>query len=213
MSEPKTIADGIQFLAEDLVHWTLADDRLGGFRSDSYAVRTVSGWVMIDPLPLNPRALESIQPVCGIFLTHGWHQRSAWRYRHELSAPVYASEAARGMDEDPDEMYSVDKMPVPGFTGVPSEAMKTVYHLIFNTDSGPLKDKPVLFCADLITQYPEQPYRFPVQPEFFDPVKGVEEIAILLQYYPEIMCPAHGKPLLEECQSILKNVAQQTELP
>ena len=46
MAEPKTRADAIDRLLPWLLHWSIADERIGGFRSDAYAVETPDGLVV-----------------------------------------------------------------------------------------------------------------------------------------------------------------------
>ena len=43
MSEPKARADKLEFLFPWLLHWTIVDERIGGARSDAFAVRTPDG--------------------------------------------------------------------------------------------------------------------------------------------------------------------------
>ena len=52
MAEPKTRAKKIERLLPWLLHWSIVDERIGGFRSDSFAVKTSDGLMVIDPLPL-----------------------------------------------------------------------------------------------------------------------------------------------------------------
>ena len=92
MSEPRTIATGADEVVPGVWHWTLHDERID-FVSDSYALASDEGVVLIDPLPLAEESLRGLGAVVAICLTCGSHQRSAWRYRREL-------------DEEPDERYS-----------------------------------------------------------------------------------------------------------
>jgi hypothetical protein len=84
-------------------HWCIHDDRID-YVSDAYAVAVDEGIVLIDPLPLAEQPLR-VGAVAAICLTCGSHQRSAWRYRRDLGAPVYAPAVAREIDEEPDKRY------------------------------------------------------------------------------------------------------------
>ncbi len=84
MAEPKARADRIESLFPWLLHWTIADERIGGFRSDAFAVQTPGCLMVIDPVPLEDHLMAELKNAGGIFLTHGNHQRSAWRFRKEL---------------------------------------------------------------------------------------------------------------------------------
>ena len=90
MAEPKTKADEIRPLFPWLWHWTIADERIGGFRSDAFAVKTPDGVVVIDALPLTSPAMAVLQDVCAVIMTHGNHQRAVWSFRRQLGVPVYA---------------------------------------------------------------------------------------------------------------------------
>ena len=96
MAEPEVKAARIEALFPWLLHWCIADTRIGGFRSDSFAVNTSDGLMVIDPLPLEQRLEKKLAQAAGLFLTHGNHQRSAWRLRREIGAPVYAPVGAIG---------------------------------------------------------------------------------------------------------------------
>ena len=107
MSEPRAVAERSEELLPGLRTWSVHDDRID-FRSDSYAVDSADGAVLIDPLPV----AEDLGPVAAIVLTAGTHQRSAWRLRRELDAPVWAPELSKLIDEEPDERYAEgDELP------------------------------------------------------------------------------------------------------
>src|SRR5437867_3939630 len=108
MSEPKNRAARVDRVVPGVLHWAVKDDRIGGFWSDSYAVKTDEGTVLIDPLPLTATALKSLGKVTAICLTGGFHQRSAWRYRKRFKAPVWVPKQAKGLEEKPDRRYGPD---------------------------------------------------------------------------------------------------------
>ena len=87
------------------LHWTIGDERIGGFRSDAFAVQTPDGLMVIDAVGLDDHLQAELDDVGGLFLTHGSHQRSAWRLRKELGAKVYAPASASGLDEEPDAWF------------------------------------------------------------------------------------------------------------
>lgn len=49
MAEPRATAARIERLFPWLLHWTIADERIAEYRSDSYAVRSSEGLMLIDP--------------------------------------------------------------------------------------------------------------------------------------------------------------------
>jgi len=105
MSEPATRPGEAASLALDLLHWTVSDDRLGGFRSDAYALLTGEGALLIDPLPLEEELLGRLEPVAGILLTSWVHERSAWRLRKRYGVPVLAPAGEGSFEEQPDRRY------------------------------------------------------------------------------------------------------------
>ena len=60
MAEPKARADRIESLFPWLVHWTIVDERIGGARSDTFAVRTPDGLMVIDPVPLGDHLMAKL---------------------------------------------------------------------------------------------------------------------------------------------------------
>ena len=123
MAEPKARADVIDSLFPWLLHWSIADERIGGFRSDAFALQTPEGLMVIDPVPLADRVQARLSEVGGIFLTHGNHQRSAWRLRKELGAAVYAPAHSAGLDEEPDFRYG-ETTDLPGGLRASGEACR-----------------------------------------------------------------------------------------
>ena len=130
MSEPKAIARQVAEVVPGLWHWHVWDDRIQQ-ETHAHAVSDASGRVLIDPLPLTPEALRSLEPITAICLTAACHQRSAWRYRRAYGAKVYAPEGTREMDEEPDVRYRDDEI-LPG-------GLKAVHC--------PAPSKPTMLCG------------------------------------------------------------------
>ena len=65
MAEPKARADRIEQLFPWLLHWTIADERIGGFRSDAFAVRTRDGLMVIDPVPPEDHLMAELKDAGG----------------------------------------------------------------------------------------------------------------------------------------------------
>ena len=199
MAEPKTRAAQINHLLPWLLHWTIEDERIGGFRSDAFAVRTSDGLVVIDPLPLTDELQAQLENVCAIFLTHSNHQRSAWRCRRELGAPVYAPAGANGLDEKPDVWYAETSQLPGGLQAIRATGFHDACYLVYTHDDG----TGVLFCGDLICHDPGGPYRFPVEPSYFEPMAGQEDARRLMDLPLTVMCAAHAEPALEGCRTLL----------
>jgi glyoxylase-like metal-dependent hydrolase (beta-lactamase superfamily II) len=200
MAEPKARAGRIESLYPWLLHWSIADERIGGFRSDAFAVRTADGLLVIDAVPLEEHLMAGLKEVGGVFLTHGNHQRAAWRFRRELGAPVYAPAGVAGLDEEPDVLFDESTSLPGGLEAVPAKGFQAACYLTHTHDDG----TGVLFCGDLICHDPGGPYRFPVQPGYFDPAGGQEDVRRLLDRPLAVLCAAHAVPSLDGCRGILQ---------
>jgi glyoxylase-like metal-dependent hydrolase (beta-lactamase superfamily II) len=200
MAEPEARATEIERLFPWLMHWTIADERIGGFRSDAFALQTPDGLMVIDPVPLTEQLQAGLEKVGGIFLTHGNHQRSAWRLRKELEAPVYAPVPSEDLDEEPDFRYDETTALPGGLRAVPATGFHDACYLVFTHADG----TGVLFCGDLICHDPDGPYRFPVQPGYFDLERGREDARRLLDLSLDALCAAHAVPSLDGCREALR---------
>ncbi len=201
MSEPKTKADRIQLLNPWLYHWTVSDDRIDNFRSDAYAVLTDEGKVLIDPLPLADKALAEIGKVAAICLTGGQHQRSAWRYRKALGAPVYAPEGAAELEEEPDQWFGDGDALPGGLKAIRTPGLSSGFALLMETEGG----SGALFCGDLLIREGEGLFQLLPDEYLDDPAAARESASRLAQLQVEILCPAHGAPCLSGCgQAIQK---------
>ena len=205
MAEPKTRAGAIEELFPWLLHWTITDERIDGFRSDAYAVRTADGLLLIDPVPLEDRLQAELTDVGGIFLTHGNHRRSAWRMRAEFGVPVHAPAGVSGLDEPPDVLIEESTNLPGGLAAVPATGFDAACYLTFTHADG----TGVLFCGDLICHDPDGPYRFPVQPGYFDPEGGKVDVRRLAGLPVTVLCAAHAAPSVGNCRAILETAASR----
>ncbi len=200
MAEPKARADRIDHLFSWLLHWSIADERIGGFRSDAFAVETPDGLMVIDAVPLEESLQAKLENVDGIFLTHGNHQRSAWRFRREIGASIYAPVGAAGLDEDPDVWFDARTALPGGLKAVEAAGFDAACYLTFTHADG----TSVLFCGDLICQDPDGLYRFPVEPGYFDLEAGKEDARRLLDLPTTVLCAAHAVPSRDRCRATLQ---------
>jgi len=200
MTEPKVQADSIETLFPWLLHWSILDDRLGGFRSDAFAVDTPDGLMVIDALPLKGHLAAKLENPAGVFLTHGNHQRSAWRFRRELGVPVYAPAGAVNLDEEPDVWFDAGTALPGGLVAIEATGFNAACYLTFTHADG----TSVLFCGDLICHDPDGPYRFPVEPHYFDTIAGIEDARRLLELPATVLCAAHAIPSRAGCREALQ---------
>lgn len=200
MAEPKARADRIEHLFPWLHHWTISDERIGGFRSDAFAVRTPAGLIVIDPVPIEPHLMAELKDAVGIVLSHGNHQRSAWSFRKVLGVPVHAPAGASKLDEEPDGWFDEATALPGGLRAVTATAFQAACYLTFTHSDG----TGVLFCGDLICHDPGGPYRFPSEPGYFDPSAGKMDTRGLLELPLTVLCAAHAVPSLDGCRAILQ---------
>ena len=200
MAEPTTRATELERLFPWLLHWSITDERIGGFRSAAYALETADGWLLVDPLPLEPPLEAELRDVCGIVMTHGNHQRSCWRLRRELGVRVFAPSASTGLDEQPDERLDAPNS-LPGDVQV---QVGRGFHDACYLGHARADGTRVAFVGDLICQDPGGPYRFPVQPDYFELEGGREDTRRLLELRPDVLCAAHALPIVEGASAALK---------
>lgn len=203
MSEPRQAASVVEELDDlDVVYWQVADDRIGGSISTAYGLRTDAGMVLVDPLPLEQQAFESLGEIQAIVLTSGTHQRSAWRLRAELEVPVWAPALAQGLEEDPDDRYGHSAV-LPG-------------DLVASHTPGAAPDQHVLVLDDYLGFAPDLLVRpagteLSLAPdEYMDnPRQARESVKLLLEQGLEILCPTHGVPLVEGVTEALESAIER----
>lgn len=199
MTEPAAVATGIEEVCPGVLHWRISDERIGGHTSAAHAVATDDGTVLIDPLPLPETALDELAPVSAICLTAQCHQRSAWRYREQLGAPVYTP-ATRPMEGTPDELYAAgDRLPgglVAIHTPGPEEA-----HFSFLLE----RDPGVLFCSDLLMVDEDRLEFVPLQ-YHDDPDTTRRSVEALLDLPFTVLCLDHGPPIREGAKDAIREL-------
>jgi glyoxylase-like metal-dependent hydrolase (beta-lactamase superfamily II) len=199
MSEPKAVADGIEEVARGVWWWRVHDDRID-FLSSALAVAGADGTVLIDPLPLTSAALAELGDVGAICLTAGTHQRSAWRYRRELDAKVYAPALSRQIEEKPDVRYGDgDELPN-GLRAVFTPGAGTTQHTFL------LEREGISFVPDLFTHLPERGLRLVRDEYMHDPAEARRSIRRLLDLPFSILCLDHGAPLADDPKSAIQEL-------
>ncbi|MGQ0507615.1 MAG: MBL fold metallo-hydrolase [Myxococcaceae bacterium] len=199
MSEPEKWATDIEEVVPGLFRWSVEDDRVDGRQSDAHALVFEGRVTLIDPLPIHTSAIFNLGTVDAIVLTAGNHQRAAWRLRRELGAPVFAPQAAAGLEERANGYYLAGES-LPGgliafHTPGPIESMHAMWRP---------SPASVVFMADLLTHDGNGTLRF-VPAEYQDePGRTRQSVRrILEQLDPKILCFSHGPPLLEGVRDAL----------
>jgi hypothetical protein len=189
VSEPQAVAERADEVVPGVWCWSVHDDRID-FLSSAHAVADDDGIILIDPLPLAPTALAQLGNVTAICLTAGTHQRSAWRYRRELGAKVYAPALSRQIEEEPDVRYGEgDELPG-GLRPIFTPGAGTTQHTFLLE-----REVGVAFVPDLFTHLPERGLRIVWEEYMHDPAEARRSIRKLLDLPFSILCLDHGAPL------------------
>jgi glyoxylase-like metal-dependent hydrolase (beta-lactamase superfamily II) len=198
VSEPKAVATEIEEIAPGVWHWSVHNEAID-FVSSSHAVRAEGGTVLIDPVQLGLEPLARLGGVAAICLTTSSHQRSAWRYRRELGAPVYTPELVERVDEDPDVRYSEgDRLPG-GLLAVFTPGAGTRQHsLLLERDEG------VLFTPDLFAHPPGGRLVMVDARYMHDPEEARRSAEKLLGLDFSVLCTAHGAPVVEDAKGAIR---------
>ncbi|XXF78712.1 MBL fold metallo-hydrolase [Myxococcaceae bacterium GXIMD 01537] len=210
MSEPKAQAHKTTEVVPGVHRWHVHDDRIGS-GSDAYAVVDADGTVtLIDPLPIDESVLTKLGKVTAIVLTAGNHQRSAWRLRKALGAPVWAPEEAYGLEDTPDNIYTNgDSLPgglVAYHTPGPAESMYALWMP---------HPRAVLFISDLLVHEGRGRPRFVASQYQDDPVRTRRSVQRILDHLPlNTVCFAHGAPIVGAAEAALRLALElDTEAP
>jgi hypothetical protein len=202
MSEPKSVAAHFEEIEDvDVVFWHVDDDRLGGFISTSYGLRTEAGMVLIDPLPLEQQAFEALGPIQAIVLSSGSHQRSAWRLRAELELPVWAPALAQELDEEPDERYGHSAVLPGDLVASYAPGAGTTQHLL-------VLDDYIGFVPDLVVNPPGGPLALTPDHYMHNPRLARESVKLLFEQGLEILCPTHGLPIVDDVHGALQDALE-----
>jgi glyoxylase-like metal-dependent hydrolase (beta-lactamase superfamily II) len=202
VSEPRAVAERAEEIVPGVWHWQVHDERID-FVSTAHAVSSPEGNVFIDPLPLAPKALAALGDVTAVCLTAGTHQRSAWRYRRDLGAAVYAPALSKQIEEEPDARYGDgDELPS-GLRAVFTPGAGTTQHTFILERHG-----GIAFVADLLTHLPKRGLRMVQARYMHDPAEARRSIRTLLDLPFSILCLAHGAPLAEDPKGAIRKLLE-----
>jgi hypothetical protein len=205
MAEPPAVAERAEEVLPDVWRWAVANANIGGAESTAHAVRGEEGIVLVDPIRLDPRELERLGHVAAICLTAQCHQRSSWRYRRELGAPVYAPVGTRPMEEEPDRRYTAgDELPG-GLRAVHTPGPEEV-HFSFLRPGAP----GILFCPDLLTHYEGAELDFVPLRYHDDPERTRKTVAGLLELDFDVLCLDHGRPITKDAKGAIRGLLART---
>jgi len=202
MSEPKKKAQRKK-VAEDVLRYTLHDDRIK-YESDSFALLTPQGTVLLDPLPLTEKELKRLLPIRAIVLSATCHQRAAWRYRRRFRIKVYAPRGARKGEGKPDVYYSAGDG-LPGGLEAVHAPGPTDAHYAFHLRKG----GGVIFVADLLTHAPGEDVAFVPDRHQDDAKETRRSVRKLLRRKFKVICFNHGVPITEKAHFAIRNALRR----
>jgi glyoxylase-like metal-dependent hydrolase (beta-lactamase superfamily II) len=192
VTEPKAVAHRVEVVVPGVWTWSIEDERIGGFPSNSYAVASEQGTVLIDPLPLADDAFRELGEIGAICLTTSNHQRSSWRLRRELGVQVHAPGLAREIEEEPDGRYSEgDTLPA-GLEPVFTPGAGTTQHtFLLDRDGG------IAFVPDPLLVMPDGELKVVPAEWAHDADEARRSVEKLLELPFSVLCVAHGGAITE----------------
>ena len=199
VAEPKGIAENVEEVVPGVWHWRLRDERIG----DEWGCSHAADGVLIDPHRLADDAFSRLGEVEAIVLTTSSHQRAAWQLRRELRVPVYLPAAAKQVDEEPDERYQEGDALPGGLQAVFTPGAGTTQHSLLLT-----RDAGVLFTPDLFIRAPDGPLEWVPFGYMHDPEEAKRSVQRLLGLDFDVLCMAHGAPLVGGAKDTLRGLLQ-----
>jgi len=205
MAEPNAVAEAAEEVVPGVWRWGVSNERIGGAESTGHAVVGPEGVVLVDPVRLAADALEALGQVTAILLTAQCHQRSAWRYRRDSGARVWAPEGTRPMEEEPDERYGAGDLLPGGLRAVHTPGPEEV-HFCFLLE----RDPRVLLCSDLLTNYGGRGLDFVPLQYHDDPPQTRRTVAGLLDLDFAVLCLDHGSAIAGDPKAEIRALLART---
>jgi glyoxylase-like metal-dependent hydrolase (beta-lactamase superfamily II) len=203
MTEPREIAAAAAEVAPGLWTWSISNSNIGGHTSTSQAVLTREGCLLIDPVRLDDAALAGLPRPLATLLTSRGHQRAAWRYRKELGAEVWLPEDASAADEQPDHTYTDGQLLPGGLRAFRTPGPEWPHYSFLHEG-----DPGVVFCSDLVSS--DAAGLHFINPAFHeDPEATRASVEHLLDLPFEILCFAHGDPVVDDPKAALRALLGQ----
>ena len=202
MSEPKTMARSVTEVVPGLFHYTIEDERIKT-QSHGYALVAYGKVALIDPLPLDPAQIARLGKVETIVIGTPSHQRSAWAYRRDHQAKVYAPEGYSDLDEKPDATYR-DGASLPGGLRPLHAPGPHKAHYAFHLDRKP----GVLLCTDL-WHVTAQGIEFLPDKYMNDAGRARESARRLLEVNFDILCFGHGNPIARGARKVVVDLVKK----
>ena len=204
-----TAANDLIQVSASLHYWQAYDARV---KADlfSTAVQTSDGFLIVDPIPLQPKLLQQLmtaRTVAGVFVTNVNHCRAAVDFAEKFVAPIFAHSATCAARE-----LSSDREVNDGQTFIPNACAieirgaaageMAIYHD---------KDGGALIVGDALINF--EPYGFTFLPPKYcsNATKMRRSLRRLLDYNFERMLFAHGNPLMHSARRKLEELLRGNE--
>jgi len=200
-------ADEFQALSETLFHWSIYDPTLK-CELCCAALKTGSGLVVVDPVPLSDAAwndLLKIAPLRAILLTNGNHVRCADALRKQHKVPIVTAPVTRRdiveikcdvVLLETELLYGIAAISIPGAT--PGETA-------FYSNTG------VMLLGDaIINTSPEKGLEFLPDKYCTDAEQNRLSLRKLLSYDFHTLTFAHGTPLTSHAKEKLSTLLNQS---
>jgi glyoxylase-like metal-dependent hydrolase (beta-lactamase superfamily II) len=202
MSEPKTVARSTTEIVPGLFYYTIDDERIKT-QSNAYAVVADGRVALVDPLPLDPAAIARLGRIETVLIGTPSHQRSAWTYRREHKAKVYAPEGWSDLEEKPDGTFKEGDA-LPGGLRPLHAAGPNKAHYAFHLDRKP----GVLLCTDLWHATPRG-VEFLPDKYMNDATRARDSARRLLEVNFDILCFGHGDPIRRGARKVVADLVGQ----
>ncbi len=192
-------ASSVERVAPNILFWSAYEPAVKCDLS-STAYRSADGWVLVDPIPIEPALSEelfSADPPIAVFLTSEHHERASLAYRSQWKLPIYASEQAEGgLDIRIDRafhprepVHGLLPVPIPGATQgetafLSRDGLLVLGDAVINLESEGLALLPGKYCRD--------------------EAGNRASLKKLLDYEFSIVTFAHGTPLRTQARERLR---------
>jgi len=205
MTEPAETAAGCEQVAPGVWHWRISNRAIGGAMSSSHLVADGREAVLVDPVRLGAEAMAALPRPTATCLTAKCHQRSAWRYRDELGAPVWAPRGTVPMDAEPDHRYAAGDLLPGGLRAVHTPGPEDV-HFCFLLE----REEGVLLCSDLLSRREGGELAFVPLEYHDDPAATRRSVESLLDLSFSVLCLDHGPPLTDDPKAAIRALLERT---
>lgn len=176
----------------------------------STAVQTPDGFLIVDPIPIQPKLLQQLmraREITGVFVTNVNHCRIAADFAEKFATPIFAHSATcaacelssnRAVNDEQTFIPNACAIEIAGATA----GEMAIYH---DQDGG------ALIVGDALINF--EPYGFTFLPPKYcsDAKKMRRSLRRLLDYNFERMLFAHGTPLMHSARKKLEELLRSNE--